>query len=212
MRHHASACVSLKRWTPVESRLGTELKVQACRGYARLQGLRILPRQLRRDLLCSWLGILKTCIAMIVHQLQDFSLLSVGTRAARPHLLLLTAGTGQHLDKIPLPMPYPALVLSLQQALVQDKQDTASSAHHAPGPPKMVLFALTIELYSDTCIAMQEIFQSQGAHRQAPLAAQFDATMERGLPHPLCSCCMPARLPKRTIAPFCSCEQPGCDR
>ena len=56
---------------------------------------------------------------------------------------------------------YLALALSLQQAVIQDKQDTASSAHHAPGPPKMVLFGLTIKL-TVTPIAMQEIFQTGG--------------------------------------------------
>ena len=48
-----------------------ELDVQACRGPAHLQGLRILPRQLRSDLLCGWLGVLKTCITTSVHQLQE---------------------------------------------------------------------------------------------------------------------------------------------
>lgn len=71
-------------------------------------------------------------------------LLFVGTRATWPHLLVLTAGMGLHLTIYHL-LCYPALEQSLQQAVVQDKQDAASSAHHVPGPPKMVLSGLTTE-------------------------------------------------------------------
>ena len=52
---------------------GHQAESPSMSGAAHLQGLSILPRELRRDLLCGWLRVLKTCIAMCVQQLQDFS-------------------------------------------------------------------------------------------------------------------------------------------
>ena len=95
---------------------------------------------------------------------------------------------------------YPALEQSLQQAVVQDKQDTASSAHHVPGPPKMVLSGLTTEP-TVTPVAVQEMFHTRG-RMTSPACGRFRRNDGEGITSPpvqLLYACTTSEMDDRSI-------------